>query len=118
MELKDVQRKIERNMEQIKSLDENLEGGLVRGQEVELKMKKLRQIAHVTEERFNRMVAKSVVQELEDILNDEQEIHRPDASMPAKSSGSCSTSLAETVSIGVLSHLSLLSYPLTRTATR
>lgn len=98
-------------MEQTRSLDENLEGGLASGQEIELKMQKLGQITHVTDERFKRMVAKSVVQELEDILDDEQEIHRPDASMPEKSSSSRSRSLAETVSIGILSCPSYLSYP-------
>lgn len=101
-ELMDVQRGIERNMQQTKSLDENLEEGLGSAQEIELKMQKLGQIVYVTEERLKRMLAKSVVQELQDILDDEQETHRPDASGAAKSNDA---SLAETVSICIPSPL-------------
>ena len=104
----DVQRGIERNMQQTKSLDENLEGGLASGQEIELKMQKLGQIVYVTEERLKRMVVKSVVQELQDILDDEQEIHRPDASEAAKSNDA---SLAETVSISSYPHGDVPCFP-------
>lgn len=102
MELVDVQCRIERNVQQTKRLNENLEGGLESGQEIELKMQKLGQIVYVTEERLKRMVAKSVVQELQDILDDEQETHRPDASGAAKSNDA---SLAETVRIRTPSSL-------------
>lgn len=102
VELVDVQRGIEINVQQTKSLDENLEGGLERGQEIELKMQKLGQIVYMTEERLKRMVAKSVAQELQDILDDEQETHRPDASGATKSNDA---SLADTVRIRVPSSL-------------
>lgn len=81
---------------QMKRIDGTLEDGVKNGQEIELKAQELDQIVRITEERLNHMVSKTLVQELQDILDAKQELEAPDE--PAQ--GNWRTeSLAEKVSI-------------------
>ncbi|CAN0546456.1 unnamed protein product, partial [Ectocarpus sp. 12 AP-2014] len=82
VELKRLARNIDGNIQQTKLIDETLARDIAGGQEVEMITQKLGQIVHVSQERLNRMASRTVVQELRDVLETQQE--SDDASVSAK----------------------------------
>lgn len=100
MELKCLVRNIDGNIQQTKLIDETLARDIAEGQKIEMITQKLGQIAHVSQERLNRMVSRTVVQELRDVLDTQQESE--DASVPAKTE---EKTLAEVVSLGRFTYL-------------
>lgn len=76
-------------------INETLASDTLEGQAIEMAMQKFGQIAHVSQERLDRMNAKTVAQELGDILDAEQELRSAD---PSASAMSYQHSMAEMVS--------------------
>lgn len=84
------------NMRRTMLIDETLANDKLEGQEIEMATQKFGQIAHVSQERLDSMNAKTVAQELRDILDAEQELKSFDPSVADMSHQH--SSLAETVS--------------------
>lgn len=84
VELTSLRRGIGKNVQQTKLINETLARDSKEGQDIEMIGQKLGQIAHVSEERSDRMASKTVAQELRDILNAEQELKSADSSVSAK----------------------------------
>ncbi|CAM9506461.1 unnamed protein product [Ectocarpus fasciculatus] len=82
VELKCLARNIDGNIQQTKLIDETLVRDIAEGQKVEMITQKLGQIAHVSQERLDRMVSRTVVQELRDELDTQEQSE--DASVSAK----------------------------------
>lgn len=99
VELKRLARNIGGNIQQTELIDETLARDIAEGQKVEMSTQKLGQIVHVSQERFNRMVSRTVVQELRDVLDTQQE--SDDASVSPKTE---EKTLAEVVSLGRFTH--------------
>lgn len=100
VELKCLARNIDGNIQQTKLIDETLVRDIAEGQKVEMITQKLGQIAHVSQERLDRMVSRTVVQELRDELDTQQQSE--DASVSAKTEGK---TLAGMVSLGRFTYL-------------
>lgn len=78
-------------------INETLASDTLEGQAIEMNMQKFGQIAHVSQESLDRMSAKTVVQELRDILDAEQELK---SANPSVSNMSHQHNMAEMVSLG------------------
>lgn len=95
MELESISRGVEDNIRQIKCVDETLQEGNACAEDIELNVQKLGQIARVTKERAKHIRSKTVMQELQDVLDAEQELKPPTAALLSHSRRE---SLAEMVS--------------------
>lgn len=80
IELITVSRRIKDNVKEMERIDQALEGNTAYGQEIDLNVQKLAQILRTTEQRLNRMVSRTVVQEFQDELGVGQEFHPPGVS--------------------------------------
>lgn len=76
---------IKKNTRRTMLINETLASDTLEGQAIEMAMQKFGQIAHVSQERLDRMNAKTVAQELRDILDAEQELKSADPSVSAMS---------------------------------
>lgn len=65
------------------NINETLASDTFEGQAIEMAMQKFGQIAHVSQERLDRMNTKTVAQELRDILDVERELKSADPSVSA-----------------------------------
>lgn len=72
---------IQNNIRRAMRINENLASDTLEGQAIEMTMQKFGQIAHVSQESLDRMNAKTVAQELRDILDAEQELKSIDPSV-------------------------------------
>lgn len=82
-ELEALDGAIKKNMQRTMLINETLASDTLDGQAIEMAMQKFGQIAHVSQERLDRMNAKTVAQELRDLLDAEQELKSADPSVSA-----------------------------------
>lgn len=78
-ELDTTRLSIQDNEQHIKRIDETLAVDVMASQEIDLKSRRLTQIVQTTEEKLNRMMSKTIAQELQAYLGAEEETKPLDA---------------------------------------